>query len=78
MRYATHEPDNDNTAPDSWGRGVGGMKVYIAFELYPYEGQDIIGVYATQGDAEAARDDRKSKDKTNGYNEFYIEEYEVE
>jgi len=32
------------------------MKAFILFWQEPYEGQQIIGVYATQEEAEAARD----------------------
>ena len=34
------------------------MKVFILFWQEPYEGQQILGVYATQEEAEAARDER--------------------
>lgn len=32
------------------------MKVFILFWQEPYEGQQILGVYATQEEAEVARD----------------------
>ena len=34
------------------------MKVFILFWQEPYQGQQILGVYATQEEAEAARDER--------------------
>lgn len=54
------------------------MKVYIAFEEFPHEGRNILGVYATEDDAEKEISERKEKDETNGYNDFYVDWYEVQ
>ena len=45
------------------------MKVFILFWQEPYEGQQILGVYATQEEAEAANAERGGED--------YIREMEL-
>ena len=37
------------------------MKVFILFWQEPYEGQQILGVYATQEEAEAARNENEGE-----------------
>ena len=61
--------------------GVGGawiMKVYIAIEVFPYEGIDILGVYSDESKAEKKKSEAERDDLSNGYNEFEIVEREVE
>ena len=60
---------------------VGGawiMKVYIVFEVFPYEGDSILGIYSDESKAEKKKSEAERDDQTNGYNEFQIVEREVE
>ena len=54
------------------------MKVYIVFEEFPYEGNNIIGVYSDKSNAEKKKSEAERDDLTEGYNEFQIVEHEVE
>lgn len=48
------------------------MKIYIVIEAYPYEGSDIIGVFATNEEAEQYIKKRKAADS---YPLFSYEEW---
>lgn len=54
------------------------MKVYIAIEIFPYEGEEVLGVYSDKIDAEKKKEEAKLNDLTGGYNEFRVDEHEVE
>lgn len=50
------------------------MKVYVVVEYYPYEGGDVIGVYASREAAEAYASEIR---KDNEYQYFAVQEWEV-
>lgn len=54
------------------------MKVFVLMKNYPYEGDELIGVFSTDEKAQKAEEHFESKDNSNGYNGFYIEEVEVD
>ena len=57
---------------------TGVMKVYIVYEVFPYEGDSILGIYSDESKAEKKKSEAERDDQTNGYNEFQIVEREVE
>ena len=54
------------------------MTVFVAIKDYPYETCEILGVYSSRDGAELKLKEEEKEDTSNGYNEFYVEEYEIE
>ena len=51
--------------------------IYILLESAPYEGETIKGVFNLPGDAEKAKQAAILEDDSNGYNDFYVEPWEL-
>ncbi|WP_372857663.1 hypothetical protein [Pseudoalteromonas sp.] len=52
--------------------------IYLLMLNYPHEGDEVLGAYSTAEKAEAAKLEAIKKDNSNGYNEFTIDEVELE
>lgn len=52
--------------------------VYILSIHYPYEGSNILGAFSTSEKAEISKEKAVEEDDSGGYNEFSIEELEVD
>ena len=53
------------------------MKVYVVFEGFEYEGEDVVKIFLSKEKADALRDDLEKEDE-NGYYSYTVGEYEVE
>jgi hypothetical protein len=51
--------------------------IYILLKSYPHEGDVVLEVFKNPRDAEKAKDAAILADDSNGYNNFYVEPWEV-
>lgn len=49
------------------------MEVYVLLGGIDYEGESLLGVYHTRSDAEAARDEYKTRDTKVAFDSYDIE-----
>jgi len=52
--------------------------VYVLIKTYPYEFSEVIGVYSSEELAETAKKEAIEEDNSQGYNDFDIEEHEIQ
>lgn len=77
MRYAAKHSASDMSAL-LHGNLRRKRMIYLLMLNYPHEGDEVLGAYSTAEKAEAAKLEAIKKDNSNGYNEFTIDEVELE
>ena len=52
--------------------------IYVLLVTYPYEGSEIFGVYSSKDIAEEYKKIALKSDKSDGYNDYDVEEFEID